>query len=345
MPPRIVIEPLARYDPKGELVPEIAAEIPTLANGGISKDLKSITWKLKPGITWSDGSPVTADDVVFTGQYCMDPNGGCAQLSHFQGVDKIEAVDAHDGQDPVQGADAVPLRPVRRRMNRRSCRRSSSPNCMGAKAPTCTDGQLRPDRHRPVRRHLVQAERRDPATRPTPNYRDPNKPAFATVNFKGGGDAAAAARAVFQTGEYDYAWNIQLSPDVLKSMTGPDSKGKVVVAFGTLVERLEMNHDRPLAEPARRRARDRQAPEPDPDGHACARGAVDGDRPQPAGPGRLWPGRQAHLQPGARPGGLCLRQHRLPEAGHPRRQEASRRSRLEARPGRHPGTRTARSWC
>ena len=53
---------------------------------------------------------------------------------------------------------------------------------------------------------------------------------------------------MFQTGEYDYAWNLQLAPDVLAGMTGADSKGKVVVAFGSLVERLEMNMTDPSAD-------------------------------------------------------------------------------------------------
>ena len=73
-----------------------------------------------------------------------------------------------------------------------------------------------------------------------PNYRDPAKPAFATVTFKGGGDAAAAARAVLETGEFDYAWNLQLAPDVLEGRW-PAGKGEVVSAFGTLVERIEVN--------------------------------------------------------------------------------------------------------
>ncbi|MCB2000726.1 MAG: hypothetical protein KDH91_10135, partial [Rhodoferax sp.] len=55
-----------------------------------------------------------------------------------------------------------------------------------------------------------------------------------------GGDAAAAGRAVMETGEYDYAWNLQLAPDVIKKMQS-GGKGKTVAAFGTLVERIEMN--------------------------------------------------------------------------------------------------------
>src|SRR5204862_339132 len=48
-----------------------------------------------------------------------------------------------------------------------------------------------------------------------PNYREPNKPFFNRVEVKGGGDAVSAARAVFQTGEYDYAWNLQVEAQVL----------------------------------------------------------------------------------------------------------------------------------
>ena len=80
-----------------------------------------------------------------------------------------------------------------------------------------------------------------------PHYRDPAKPAFATVAFKGGGDAAAAARAVLETGEFDYAWNLQLVPDVLQSMQAA-GKGVVVSSFGTLVERLLVNLTDPAPE-------------------------------------------------------------------------------------------------
>ncbi len=72
------------------------------------------------------------------------------------------------------------------------------------------------------------------------NYRDPAKPAFATVTFKGGGDATASGRAVLETGEFDYAWNLQLAPDVLAKMA-QGGKGKTIAAFGSLVERIEMN--------------------------------------------------------------------------------------------------------
>ena len=80
-----------------------------------------------------------------------------------------------------------------------------------------------------------------------PNYRDPDKPAFATMTLKGGGDAAAAGRAVLETGEFDYAWNLQLAPEVIEEMA-KGGKGTPVSGFGTLVERIEMNMTDPSSD-------------------------------------------------------------------------------------------------
>ena len=77
------MEPLARYDEKGNMLPWLAEEIPTVENGGVSKDLTSITWKIKSGIKWSDGTSLTADDVVFTHAYCTHPDTGCAHTNYY----------------------------------------------------------------------------------------------------------------------------------------------------------------------------------------------------------------------------------------------------------------------
>ena len=45
----ITLEPLAKYDPDGNLVPALAAEIPTVENGGVNEELTTVTWKLKDG--------------------------------------------------------------------------------------------------------------------------------------------------------------------------------------------------------------------------------------------------------------------------------------------------------
>src|SRR4029450_12204729 len=58
-PSRIFYEPLASYDPDGNLVPVLAAEIPSAQNGGVSKDGLSVTWRLKKNVVWHDGKPFT----------------------------------------------------------------------------------------------------------------------------------------------------------------------------------------------------------------------------------------------------------------------------------------------
>ena len=89
----LVIEPLARYNSSGEMVPWLVEEVPTVENGGVSEDLTQITWKLKPGIKWSDGSDLTSADVKFTYEYCTHPEGGCAQVTKFEGVTSVETTD------------------------------------------------------------------------------------------------------------------------------------------------------------------------------------------------------------------------------------------------------------
>lgn len=234
----LVLEPLAGYDESGKLFPRLAADIPTVENGGISKDLKSITWKLKPGLKWSDGQPVTAKDVVFTAEYCMDPKVGCAKLSSFQGVDKVEAVDGLTVKITFKEPTPVPYRPFVSVVSP-IIQAKQFADCLGTKAPTCTEANFNPIGTGPF--VITTFKPNDSIQfKANPNYRDPNKPAFAQINFKGGGDALAAARAVLQTGEYDYAWNLQLAPDVLKKMEEA-GKGKVRLGFAAQVETLFLN--------------------------------------------------------------------------------------------------------
>ncbi|MDH5797052.1 MAG: peptide ABC transporter substrate-binding protein [Paracoccaceae bacterium] len=234
----LVIEPLGRYDPDGGLVPYLAQEIPTIENGGVSADQTSITWKLKSGLKWSDGTPVTSADVVFTAEYCMHPEGGCAQLSKFNGVSSVDAVDDLTVKVTFTEPKPNPYGPF---MGGQSpiIQAAQFANCLGAKAPECTDANFGPIGTGPF---VVTDFRPNDVIQlvANNNYRDPNKPAFASVTFKGGGDAAASGRAVLETGEFDYAWNLQLAPDVLAQMAS-GGKGQAISAFGSLVERLEMN--------------------------------------------------------------------------------------------------------
>lgn len=234
----MVIEPLARYDETGALVPMLATEIPTVENGGVTADFKSITWKLKPDLKWSDGSAVTAEDAIFTWKYCTAPDGGCAQGAYFEGVTNVEAVDASTIK--VSFADAKPY-PYSAFVGAQAplIQAAQFKDCLGAKAPECTAANFGPIGTGPF--VVNEFKPNDVVTfTANPNYRDAAKPAFASVTLKGGGDAASAARSVLETGEFDYAWNMQVEPEILDQMMAA-GKGKIEVAFGTQVERIDIN--------------------------------------------------------------------------------------------------------
>jgi peptide/nickel transport system substrate-binding protein len=83
---------------------------------------------------------------------------------------------------------------------------------------------------------------------PNENYRDPNKPYYSRLIIIGGGEAASAAIAVLQTGESDYAWNLQVEPEVLQGMITDDGPGTLEVALGTSLERIHINFSDPNTE-------------------------------------------------------------------------------------------------
>jgi peptide/nickel transport system substrate-binding protein len=87
---------LADLDQEGNAFPELAAELPTVDNGGVFIDeengIMDVTWKLRQDIKWSDDTPVTADDVVFTYDAVVDPETGywIAGIDYVDGVEKID---------------------------------------------------------------------------------------------------------------------------------------------------------------------------------------------------------------------------------------------------------------
>ena len=238
----LILEPLARYDENGDMVPWLAAEIPTLDNGGVAQDLRSITWTLRDDVVWSDGTPFTAEDVAFTAAYCTDPTGGCSSAAAFQGVAGVEAVDAHTVRIDFDVPMLFPYAPFVGSIVPVLQKRQFE-QCTGARAPECTDenfapigtGPFKVDEFRPndVVRYVVNER-----------YRNPDQPAFSSVLMKGGGDAVSAARAVLVTGEFDYGWNLQVAPEILADMEQA-GRGEVLSAFGTFVERLVVNMTNP----------------------------------------------------------------------------------------------------
>ena len=234
----LVIEPLANYDDKGEMFPVLALEIPTRENGGVADDMRSITWKLKQDVVWADGTPFTARDVVFTGEYCLDEEVGCSADASFTDVEGFEALDDHTVRVTFSVAKPVPYGPFVGAVTP-IIQAEQFKDCTGVRAPECTTENFGPVGTGPFK---VDEFRANDVISFSANerYRESGKPWMKTVTLKGGGDAASSARAVLETGEYDYAWNLQVEPEILEQMLAA-GKGEIVMGFGTNVERLVIN--------------------------------------------------------------------------------------------------------
>ena len=237
----ITLEPLASYDPNGELTPRLASEIPSLENGGVSQDLKSITWKLRSGLKWSDGSDLTADDVVFTWRYCTDEETGCSGKDTFSGITSVQALDDLTVRIDFDAPAPYPYNafvgagtPI--------ISRTQFADCTGAAARGCDAQNAAPLGSGPYR--IIEFVANDRAVyERNPFYRGP-EPYFDRVVLTGGGEAESAARAVLETGEADYAWNLQIDPEVLATMEA-FGQGRVVSAFASDVERIVVNQTNP----------------------------------------------------------------------------------------------------
>jgi len=234
-------EPLAYTDAEGNRVPVLAAEIPTRGNGGIAPDGRSTTWKLKPGVTWHDGAPFGADDVVFNWQFATDPATAAFTAGVYQGVAAVEKVDeltvrlVFEKPTPLWARSAgLQLIPRHLFAPFRGARSREAPQNLrpvGTGPYGCID--FKPG-------DLVRGEL-------NAMYHMPNRPYFDTIEIKGGGDATSAARAVLQTGEYDYAWNLQVEDEVLKRMEA-SGKGRVVYVASGDTEHIVLNAADPNVE-------------------------------------------------------------------------------------------------
>jgi len=240
---RLFYEPLAGWDAEGNLVPQLAAEIPSLKNGGVAKDGLSVTWKLKKGVTWHDGKPFTADDVVFTWEYSADPATAATSHGIYKDI-KVEKVDAQTIKVIFQKPTPFWAAPF--------------VGVWGAIIPKHHFEAYKGDKSRDAPANLkpvgtgcykfVDFKPGDLLTgAANMNFHEPNRPFFDTVEMKGGGDAVSAARAVMQTGEYDYAWNMQVEDEILKRLEA-GGKGKVSISPAGSLEQIQLNYTDPWTE-------------------------------------------------------------------------------------------------
>jgi peptide/nickel transport system substrate-binding protein len=78
-------------DDKGKFVPDLALEVPTYKNGGISADGRTLTYHLRRGVLWQDGSPFTARDVIFTVHAVMNPHNNVISRAGWDDIASMEA--------------------------------------------------------------------------------------------------------------------------------------------------------------------------------------------------------------------------------------------------------------
>ncbi|HTX58091.1 MAG TPA: peptide ABC transporter substrate-binding protein, partial [Verrucomicrobiae bacterium] len=90
---RLMFEPLLTADDRGNPLPMLAQEVPTLENGGIGKDGLTITYHLRKDVKWTDGVPVTSKDVLFSWQALMNPNNDVVSRHGYDDVERIDTPD------------------------------------------------------------------------------------------------------------------------------------------------------------------------------------------------------------------------------------------------------------
>lgn len=240
---RIFYEPLAGWDGEGNLVPFLAAEVPTQANGGLAADGRSVTWKLKRGVKWHDGKDFGADDVVFTWQYAGDPAAAMTTVSVYKDL-KVSKIDSHTVR--VEFAKPTPFwaEPFVGSVGLIVPRHVFEPY-MGAKSRD-NPANVKPVGTGPYK--IVDFKPGD-SIRASANtdYHIANQPFFDALEVKGGGDATSAARAVLQTAEYDVGWNLAVEDEILKRLEAA-GKGRMQFFEGSDIEFIMLNHSDPWNE-------------------------------------------------------------------------------------------------
>ncbi len=233
---RVFYEPLAGWDTEGNLVPQLAAEIPSKQNGGVAADGKSVTWKLKKGVTWHDGKPFTADDVLFTAAYAADPAAAMVTVATYKDI-KVEKIDSHTVRVVFEKATPFWAEAFVGAFGPILPKHVFEP-FMGAKS------RENPANSKPVGTgpyKIVDFKPGDTLRAEAyAGYHVANQPFFDSLEIKGGGDATSAARAVLQTAEYDFAWNLAVEDDILKRLEAT-GKGKMSFFAGSDIEFLALN--------------------------------------------------------------------------------------------------------
>jgi peptide/nickel transport system substrate-binding protein len=232
-----VVEPLLHFLPDGTIIPNLVTDVPSMENGLLAPDLSTATFRLLPDVVWSDGEPFTSRDVRFTWQWITTESNASSNFSVWDVIAGIETPDELTAVvsyktpslawfEPFSGNYSGPIYPA---------------HVFGDDPANANEAFL----SNPIGTGPYVIENFATDDQVTyvmnKNYREPTKPYFRRVLLKGGGDPASAARAVIQTGEFDFGWNVQIEPEVRQQIEADGERGTIYSIPGVLVEQLTFN--------------------------------------------------------------------------------------------------------
>jgi len=239
---RIFYEPLAAPTAEGTYAPVLAEDVPSVRNGGLARDGQWVIWRLKKGVQWHDGAPFTADDVVFNWEFATDPATASSSRGDYDQVARIDKLDPYTVK--VVFKKPQPFWPVVftgdgliPRHVFAAARGAGAREAVGMIKPVGT-GPYRLVEFKPG--DMIRAEL-------NPSYHVPNRPYFDRLEIKCGGDSVGAARAVLQTGEYDFAYYVLVEEEMLRRIE-QGGKGRVLAVPSSGVSHIQLNQSDPWRE-------------------------------------------------------------------------------------------------
>lgn len=242
---RLFYEPLASFDVDGKMVPILAADVPSEDKGTLDRGKQWVVWKLKPNVTWHDGQKFTSEDVVFTWQFASNPDVAAVSNDAYANIQNCEKVDdltvRVTFKEPTLEWNVPFLSNSGLILPKHIFQEYNGKNAREAPA------NLKPVGTGPYK--LVEFKPNDIIIAEiNQNYHVENRPFFDRVEMKGGGDAPSAARAVLQTGEYDFSWNLQVDGLQLARLEKDGGQGTLVYREGGAIEYLTLNFTDPNKE-------------------------------------------------------------------------------------------------
>ena len=236
----LVTEPLLSYAPDGSLIPTLATEVPTIENGMLAEDLSSVTFKLQEGVLWSDGTPFTAADVQYTWQWIMTPENSSISSTTWAVIKDIQTPD----DLTVEVTFTSPLIAWYVPFSGSYLGGIYPKHILDGGGVEASDAfRTNPIGTGPYKVESFSVDDQVIYVM-NENYREPNKPYFERVNLKGGDESSLTAQAVLQTGDWDFAWNLQVEPEVLREFE-KGGKGTVKASAPSNVERILINFSDP----------------------------------------------------------------------------------------------------